>query len=229
MQRRKQHHTIDEIINGCEAQADGNENEERICIMTAELRQGLAIVKELSPSVTMYGSSRLKNTKYNTLAENIAKKVALAKIAVITGGGPGIMEDANKGASEAGGISAGLTIVLPEEQTTNPYVNKEAPFYYFFTRKLTLSFSSQCFVGFPGGFGTMDEICELIDHMQNNKIERRPLILVGSEFWNPLVEFFRTTLLEKFGAIEEHDMNIFEVMDDEDAIVEKIKEACLGK
>jgi uncharacterized protein (TIGR00730 family) len=147
--------------------------------------------------------------------------------AVVSGGGPGIMEGANRGAFEAGGVSIGMAITLPHEQNTNPYVNVELPFYYFYTRKTCMSFSSECYLAFPGGFGTFDEIFELITLIQTGKIAKTPILLVGKAFWQPFVDTIREIMLDKFATISAHDLDLFTVTDDEDFILETIKNAPL--
>jgi len=182
--------------------------------------------KSSKKSVTCYGSARIQpGTKYYEHARSIGSKIVRElDFAVITGGGPGIMEAANRGAFEAGGDSIGMTIVLPMEQHTNPYVTLEIPFYYFFTRKTTLSFSSRAMVGFPGGFGTYDEIFEVMTLMQTGKMPRRPIILFGSDFWGPLDAVIRQTLITEFATISPEDTNLYTITDDENEVIRIIRE-----
>jgi hypothetical protein len=142
--------------------------------------------------------------------------------AVITGGGPGIMEAANKGAFEAGGQSVGLNIYLPQEQLANKFQNVSVDFRYFFCRKVMFVKYAVAFVCFPGGFGTMDEFFESMTLIQTGKVERFPVILVGSEYWGPLVKWMRTVQLERHGYIERDDLDLCEIVDDVSLAVERI-------
>lgn len=219
--------TPQDIREGCITLTGGDGIETQICVAQEELRQGMDTIDEYPNSVTIYGSARLKPEseyyeKIRSLAYKISKETGCP---IISGGGPGIMEAANRGAFEAGGKSIGLPIVLPHEQTTNPYVTTEIPFYFFFTRKVTLSYSSKVLIAAPGGFGTFDEIFEVITLMQTKKVAVRPIILFGSAFWNPIVDVIKKVLLDEFMTISPDDMNLFVVTDDEDQVVEIIKNA----
>lgn len=218
--------TPDEIREGCVTLVGKDSVETRVCIAQEELRQGMDTIDEFKQSVTCYGSARIKpGTPYYEKARSIGHRIVTdLNCAVITGGGPGIMEAANRGASEAGGVSIGLTIVLPTEQHTNPYVNLEVPFYYFFTRKTTLSFSSRALIGFPGGFGTYDEIFEVITLIQTGKMPKRPVILFGSDFWGPLDAVIKKTLLDEFGTISASDLELYKITDDENEVIQIIKD-----
>jgi uncharacterized protein (TIGR00730 family) len=134
------------------------------------------------------------------------------------------MEGANKGASEGGGVSAGLTIQLPHEQTINPYLTKHLDFYYFFSRKVCLSFATEAYLFFPGGFGTLDEFFEILTLVQTNKIEKVPIVLVGVEFWNGVNEMMKKELLSR-GAIDPTDLNLYTITDSEDEILQIIRSA----
>ena len=149
-----------------------------------------------------------------------ASKLVGKGFGVITGGGPGIMEAGNKGAHEAGGKSVGLNIVLPHEQHSNPYIDsdKSINFDYFYIRKTMFTRYAQGFIAFPGGFGTLDELSEALTLMQTSKIAQFPIVMFGSEFWNPLVGWFKNTLLTN-GLIAEKDFDIFHVVDDVDEAV----------
>ncbi len=219
--------TIEEIREGCIYANKGDEKEVRICAMDEEFRQGMDAIKETGRAVTFFGSARTSITdpyyeKARRIAERIAKETSFA---VITGGGPGIMGAGNEGAYKAGGESLGFTIKLPMEQTSNPFLTHEVPFYYFFTRKVSMTFAADAFLVFPGGFGTIDEVSEILTLVQTGKMEKMPIILVGAEFWTPLVEFFRKTMLEQHKTISPEDMNLFIVTDDEELIMKIIKEA----
>lgn len=219
--------TIEEIREGCVYANKGDENEVRICAMDEEFRQGMDAIKETGRAVTFFGSARTHITdlyyqKAKRLAERIVKET---KCAIITGGGPGIMGAGNEGAYKAGGQSIGFTIKLPSEQTTNPFLTHEVPFYYFFTRKVSMTFAADAFLAFPGGIGTMDEIFEILTLVQTGKMDKVPIILVGIEFWTPLVNFLKNTMEEKYKTISSHDLELFTVTDDEDLIIEIIKNA----
>lgn len=195
--------------------------------ITNEFRNGFDFLKKYPRSVTIFGSARTKpdNAHYkkaHELAVRIAKEL---KYSVITGGGPGIMEAANKGAHEAGGSSIGLTIKLPAEQHTNRYANKELHFDYFFTRKAMLTFAAEAFVFFPGGFGTFDELFGIVTLIQTNKIPRVPIFLVGRDFWSPLKHYLQAEMIDRHGTIHPDDMNLFHITDDLDLVIDTIKKA----
>jgi uncharacterized protein (TIGR00730 family) len=176
------------------------------------------------PAVTIYGSARTSvDKKYYLLAEKIAAGLAIAGYCVITGGGPGIMEAANKGASEAGGVSVGLNIDLPHEQAPNPYANFPLNFKYFFVRKVLFMKYSTGFVCMPGGFGSLDELFESLTLIQTERIKPFPIVLVGSEFWAGLVDWIKDKLLGS-GNINLEDMSLFKVLDDADEVVNYLQE-----
>ena len=197
----------------------------RIGSIQREFTHGFNFIKAHGKSVTFFGSARLSATDpYYAKARELGRKLAQAGYAVITGGGPGIMEAGNRGAFEAGGDSLWLTIKLPMEQSTNPYVTAHADFYYFFTRKVCMSFSAEAYVYFPGGFGTLDEFFEILTLVQTKKIERVPIILVGTDFWRPLVTWIDTELRNRFKTIDQEDTNLYHLLDDEQMIVDLIEE-----
>ena len=160
--------------------------------------------------------------KYYKLTEEVAKKIVDHGYGIITGGGPGIMEAGNKGAHLAGGTSVGLNIELPFEQHDNPYIDndKSLDFDYFFVRKVMFVKYSQGFVVMPGGFGTLDELFEAITLIQTHKIDKFPIILVGSEFWSGLVDWIKTTLLDTFKNISTPDMDLVQVVDTPEEVIE---------
>lgn len=172
-------------------------------------------------TVTFFGSARFKPTNgYYKMAEYLAERLAEElEVTIISGGGPGIMEAANHGAVDGNGKSVGMTIQLPHEQVTNRYVKQAADFYYFFSRKVALAFAARAFVFFPGGFGTLDEFFEILTLMQTNKIPKIPVVLYGTEFWEPLLEFIETTLYEKNATIDDTDMQLYVLTDDLDEII----------
>lgn len=186
-----------------------------------EFVNGYERLSKIGPCVSIFGSARTKpDDKYYKLAEEIAKKIVEAGYGVITGGGPGIMEAGNKGAHLAGGTSVGLNIDLPFEQHDNPYIDqdKSLDFDYFFVRKVMFVKYSQGFIVMPGGFGTMDELFEAITLIQTLKIEKFPIVLVGSDFWGGLVDWIKTTLLGNKN-ISPEDLNLFHVVDTSDEVI----------
>ena len=188
-----------------------------------EFVNGFEKMSAIGPSVSIFGSARTKpDHKYYKLAEEVASKIVNAGYGVITGGGPGIMEAGNKGAHLAGGTSVGLNIELPFEQHDNPYIDsdKSLDFDYFFVRKVMFVKYSQGFVVMPGGFGTLDELFEAITLIQTNKIEKFPIILVGTEFWEGLMGWVKTTLLDSFGNISPGDIDLIHLVDTADEVVD---------
>ncbi|AXO79686.1 TIGR00730 family Rossman fold protein [Olleya aquimaris] len=188
-----------------------------------EFVNGFEKMSAIGPSVSIFGSARTKpDHKYYKLAENVASKIVDAGYGVITGGGPGIMEAGNKGAHLAGGTSVGLNIELPFEQHDNPYIDsdKSLDFDYFFVRKVMFVKYSQGFVVMPGGFGTLDELFEAITLIQTNKIEKFPIILVGTDFWSGLMDWVKSTLLDKFANISEGDLDLIHLVDTAEEVVD---------
>ena len=188
-----------------------------------EFVNGYEKLSKIGPCVSIFGSARIKpNSPYYILAEKIAKRIVEAGYGVITGGGPGIMEAGNKGAHLGGGTSVGLNIDLPFEQHDNPYIDsdKSLDFDYFFVRKVMFVKYSQGFIVMPGGFGTLDELFEAITLIQTHKIEKFPIILVGTSFWEGLLDWIKTTLLESFGNISAKDLDLIHVVDSEDEVIE---------
>jgi len=187
-----------------------------------EFVSGFEKMSKIGPCVSIFGSARTKpDNKYYLLAENIAKRIVEAGYGVITGGGPGIMEAGNKGANLGGGTSVGLNIELPFEQHDNPYIDadKNLDFDYFFVRKVMFVKYSQGFVVMPGGFGTLDELFEAITLIQTHKIEKFPIILVGTEFWKGLLEWIKATLLDTFENIKAEDLDLIHLVDSEDEVI----------
>ncbi|MDQ5948926.1 MAG: hypothetical protein QG589_51 [Patescibacteria group bacterium] len=198
----------------------------RVSLIDKEFSNGFDFIAKYPKSVTIFGSTRLapESTYYNQ-AYTVANRIALELgYAVFTGGGPGTMEAANHGAFDAGGKSLGLTIELPEHQVSNPYLTDHLDFYYFFSRKVSLSFCAEAYVFFPGGFGTLDEFFEILTLVQTHKIERVPIILVGSDYWNKLDEFLKHEVLAR-GMIENDDIELYTITDDSDKIIDIIRTA----
>jgi hypothetical protein len=197
----------------------------RIFRIIAEFVEGFETMSRLGPAVSVFGSARTPpdDPDYKR-AEQFGAKLVEAGYAVITGGGPGIMEAANKGAFEAGGTSTGLNITLPFEQAANAYQNVKLEFNYFFVRKVMFVKYACAIVCFPGGFGTMDEFFESMTLIQTEKIERYPVVLIGTAFWSPMIDWVRETMLEKYETISAEDLDLFVVTDDLDRAIEIINE-----
>ncbi len=195
----------------------------RIFRIMAEFVEGFEGLGSLdTTAVTIYGSARTKpGEKYYQLAEDVARGLARAGYGVITGGGPGIMQAANKGAYEGEGVSVGLNITLPHEQEPNPYTTLSLDFKYFFVRKVMLMKYSSGFVCMPGGFGSMDELFECLTLIQTERIVPFPIVLAGKEYWGGLVEWIRNILLAE-GNISPEDMSLFTVLDEADEIVDHL-------
>ena len=193
-----------------------------------ELIRGFHAIREYPKSVTFFGSARFEeNHPYYQRARELSRRICEMGYAVITGGGPGIMEAGNRGSKEVCGYSVGFNIELPNEQVINPYVSHGVDFHYFFTRKVSLAFSAEVYLFFPGGFGTLDEFFEILTLMQTKKIPPVPVICIGSEFWDPLNSFICKTQLGSFGTISASDANLYKVMDGDEYILKVIQEAKL--
>ena len=193
----------------------------------SEFVEGFEKMSQLGPAVTIFGSARSdEDSEHYRKAVEIARKLAKEGYGIITGGGPGIMEAANKGAKEEGAASIGLNIDLPFEQEANDYIDpdKLIDFRYFFVRKVMFVKYAQAFVVMPGGFGTLDELFEALTLIQTKKINKFPVILFDSSFWNGLIEWIRHTLLEKHHYISPEDLDIIHITDDTDEVVKIINE-----
>lgn len=192
----------------------------------SEFVQGYERMAKIGPCISVFGSARTNpEDKYYKMAENISEMLGKRGYGVITGGGPGIMEAGNKGAQKGGGKSVGLNIDLPFEQSGNPYIDPESnlKFDYFFVRKVVFVKYSQGFVVVPGGFGTLDEMFEALTLIQTKKINKRPVVLVGSEYWQGLMDWLRQTMLLD-GKISEPDLDLFKIVDSEDEAIEYIED-----
>lgn len=184
-----------------------------------ELLRGFESLDMDRPSVTVFGSARFSDHHpYYRLARDIGRQLAEAGYTVMTGGGPGMMEAANRGAKEGGGISIGVNIALPHEQEANPYLDKFIEFDHFFVRKVMLVKYSCAFIVMPGGFGTLDEVFETATLMQTAKIRHFPIILMGREFWHELDEFMKRSLIPQ-GTISKQDLDLFKHTDDPEEAV----------
>jgi len=196
----------------------------RVSEISREFTEGFEFLEDYPQSVTFFGANQFRedNPYYQSACALASRVVKELGYSVFSGGGPGIMEAANRGAYEAGGNSLGLLIKLPEGQVINNYITKSFASYYFFVRKVLLSFSAEAFIFFPGGFGTLDEFFEILTLVQTKKIAGVPIICVGSEYWNGLRGFMEREILTR-GAIEPFDLNLFHVVDDHTEIIEIIK------
>lgn len=196
----------------------------RIFKILAEFVEGFEKLSGIDPAVTVFGSARVKESdKHYLLAMEIGKKLAAEGITVVTGGGPGVMEAANRGAHEVGGLSVGLNIQLPFEQKPNPYVKKNITFDYFFVRKVMLVKYANAFIILPGGFGTMDELFEAVTLIQTGKILPFPMILVDSEYWGGLIDWIKKTMLDR-GYIAKPDINYLQVVDTADEVITIVRQ-----
>lgn len=191
-----------------------------------ELVEGYEKLSQLGPCVSIFGSARTKpEDKYYKKTIEISESIVKLGLGIITGGGPGIMEAANKGAQKAGGVSVGLNIDLPFEQAHNEFIDSDKiiDFDYFFVRKVMFVRYAQAFVVMPGGFGTLDELFEAITLIQTNKIQRFPVILYGSEFWSGCIDWIKNTVSKKFNNVSTNEILLFEVVDTKDEIIDILK------
>ena len=198
----------------------------RIFRIQAELIDGIETLNDLGPAVSLFGSARTEpDNPYYQAAESVARRLSDCGFAVITGGGPGIMEAGNKGAMAGENKSVGLNIRLPHEQHANTYQDFSLDFRYFFVRKLMFVKYATGYVIFPGGFGTMDELFESLTLIQTGKIRRFPVVLYGTEYWCGLIDWLKSRMLEgKY--IDEGDFDLFNVVDSEDEVVEIMEQFC---
>lgn len=195
----------------------------RLFKILGEFVDGVENLHDLGPAVSIFGSARTKpNDPVYKQAVKIAKAFAEAGFAVITGGGGGIMEAANKGANEGGGQSVGLNIQLPFEQKPNDFANVKLDFHYFFIRKVMFIKYAAAYIGLPGGFGTLDEIFEVITLIQTRRIKPFPIILSGSDYWSGLLDWIQATLRDR-AMISPDDLDIVQVLDDPEEIVSVVK------
>jgi len=192
-----------------------------------EFVEGYEKLSFIGPCISIFGSARTKaDNKYYKLTEEISAEIVKRGYGVITGGGPGIMEAANKGAKENNGKSVGLCIELPFEENSNKFIDKDKKinFDYFFVRKVMFVRYAQGFIVMPGGFGTLDELFEALTLIQTNKVEMFPIILVGSEYWKGLIEWIKNTLLEENSNISSEDLDLFRIADTKEEIISILEE-----
>jgi len=193
-----------------------HQEQERVARIGDELREGIESLKNIGPAVSIFGSARSQPASWEyQSARQLAKTLSAEGIAVVTGGGPGVMEAANLGAREEVGTSVGLNIVLPHEQLANPYLDIDLDFRYFFTRKFLLIRYAIGFAIYPGGFGTVDELFELLTLVQTGKLRQRPIVLVGRDYWQGLYQWMLQQLEAK-AYIGEQDLKYLELVEDSD-------------
>ena len=201
----------------------------RVFRIMSEFVDGFEFLSNLERTVTFFGSARLsQDDKHYQIARDLAYRLSKHGFTIVTGGGPGIMEAGNRGASEAGGRSVGLNIELPLEQEFNPYVKQGIGFHYFMSRKFMLDYSALAYVFFPGGFGTLDELFTISTLIQTGKADRDvPIVLIGREFWEPLLIWTRQELVAHWHTVAPRDLEIWQITDDLDEAVKMICESCV--
>ena len=220
MSEPREPRTSDEEIIGAETSLVSAlyADEQRLRRIHDELDQSFTVMSEVGRAVSVFGSARVpEGSPAYELARRVGYCLGKHRFSVITGGGPGCMEAANRGAQEAGALSVGLNIELPFEQRPNPYLGISLDFHYFFTRKLIFVRYSSAFVVTPGGYGTLDELFEALVLVQTEKIKRFPVILVGSAFWQPMVDWIRAQLLGE-GMVAAEDLDLIQVVDDPEEV-----------
>ena len=196
----------------------------RVFRIMAEFVEGFELMGNVGRAISIFGSARTKpDDKYYKMAEQLSADLAESGFAIITGGGPGIMEAANKGAAEAGGLSVGLNILLPMEQTPNPYQNVSMEFHYFFARKMMFIKYAWGLVCFPGGFGTLDEFFESMTLIQTHKAPTFPVVCIGKDYWSGLIDWLKGKVLDEYHNIDPEDMNLFEVTDNIEAAADFLR------
>lgn len=204
-----------ESISKLKTELADAETTARLGRIETEFRQAFDFLHNLPKNVSIFGSSMVEpgSRQYEKARELASRLVSDHKLAVVTGGGPGIMEAANRGAAEAGGVSVALHIDLSTGEPLNSYANQRLDFHYFFARKVALSFTASMYIFFPGGFGTMDEFFELITLIQTNKIQHIPIVCVGASYWEPLARFMDFYMLRSDEYISPNDMGLFTITD----------------
>jgi uncharacterized protein (TIGR00730 family) len=220
-------HTLEDIKKSCQATYGQKGEMVEVCAVSTELAQGIELVSKHPRIATIYGSARLLDDHPSCVAaQEVAYKLTSELgYAIMTGGAGGIMAAGNRGAHRAGGVSLGSTIRLQHEQYTNKDVTEAIPFEYFFTRKTVLRYGSECAIFFTGGFGTFDELFELLTLLQTGKIKSIPVVLFGTNFWKPLDEYIQKVLVEQMGTITPIDRKLYIITDDIEEVLRVAKEA----
>lgn len=207
-------HSVEDVQKMVKQDPFDKETKRRLETVEKELTEGFDFLGGCKKAASVFGSARFGfDSDVYKEAEKLSYKLSKEGFDIVTGGGPGIMEAANKGAYDAGGRSIGFTIGLPYEQVTNKYVKEEVSFHYFFTRKVMLAFSSLVYVFFPGGFGTMDEFFEMVTLIQTGKMDKIEVVLVNRPYWEPLLKYIEEVLYEAGSAIDKEDMDIYHLFD----------------
>lgn len=216
--------TVEEVKKICKGIAGQDRTKQMLCVVEEELNQGFDFIKRHPDMITFLGSARTKeDDKFYKAAQSLsARLVKEFNVAITTGGGPGIMEAGNRGAKEAGGESLGMTIQLPSEQNTNPYVTESLDFHFFFTRKVFMCYSAKAYVFFPGGLGTLNEFFEIMTLLQTKKMMPTPIFLYGSGYWKPLEEYIHEDL-EETHYVDDGDDHLYLITDSEDEIINTLK------
>jgi len=192
----------------------------RVFRIMSEIVDGFETLREVDKAVSIFGSARMgPKSKYYAIAEEVARLFVIDGYSVITGGGSGLMSAANRGAKKAGGVSIGLNIEIPEQQKINKFVTLQLEFRYFFVRKLMFAKYSRAVVVFPGGYGTMDEFFEILTLIQTGKINDRPVVLVGKNYWKPVLNWLKRKCIKE-DTIEKKDLNIFKCIDEPEKIID---------
>lgn len=199
----------------------------RVLRILSEFIDGFQFLADFKKTISIFGSARfVEGNQWYEEARKLGHLAAADGFAVVTGGGPGIMEAGNRGANEADGQSVGLNIKLPTEQRINPYVKESVSFHYFFVRKVMLSFAARAYVFFPGGFGTLDEVFEMLTLIQTKKVsDKIPVVLVGKEFWTPIHIWLHEEILYKHNAVDKEDLDLYTIVDTAEEAFEIIKKA----
>jgi len=199
----------------------------RVLRVMAEFIDGWQFLADFKKTISFFGSARFKEgDPWYEEARKLGGMLAKEGFAIVTGGGPGIMEAGNRGSFEAGGDSVGINIKLPFEQRINPYVKKSTAFHYFFIRKVMLSYAARAYVFFPGGFGTLDEAFEILTLIQTKKIsDKIPVVLVGKEFWDPINDWLHEEIFSRLHAIDEQDLRLYTIVDTAEEAFEIVKNA----
>ncbi|MBP7769168.1 TIGR00730 family Rossman fold protein [Candidatus Saccharibacteria bacterium] len=200
------------------------EEKSRVRRISKGFREGFKFIKNAPESITVFGSARISEDHPSyKLTRELGARIAGEGYAVVTGGAGGLMEAANRGAYEAGGESIGVNVILPTEQHINPYLTKNITLDYFFSRKVFLAFGTEAIIVAPGGFGTLDELFEVITLLQTNKIEPMPIILLGKDFWEEIFKLLEKKFLHEYKTISKEDLNLYTITDDIDEVINIIR------